>query len=105
MITTMLPRVKRHIVFLSLFVLAGFFFLYRQTFYLLLRNQEDPPDLLSSKDANVTEGSASSSCEFQHEPEVMDWDSSSVLRGSPTERFRGMSTLDDTKGVNRSTNV
>ena len=85
----MLIRVKRHLVFLSLFVLAGFFFLYRQTPYLPFRDQEGS----SSNDVNATddEPCQCSTCELQpHELEVMDWDSSKVLRGSPTERFRGM---------------
>lgn len=82
----MLLRVK----FLSLFALAGFLL------FLLLRNhwQEDSLDLSFSNTVNVTEGSHNGtcqcSCELQHEPEVMEWDSSRVLRGSPAERFRGM---------------
>jgi hypothetical protein len=81
----MLFRIKRHFVFLLLFVLAGIFF-YRPP-YLLLHNQ----DQLSR---NVTEGSSDGTYPYElqrHEPEVMDWDSSRVLRGSPTERFRGNS--------------
>jgi hypothetical protein len=87
----MLLRIKRHVEFLALFVLAGSFFL------LLLRNRnrEDSLDLPSSNDVNVTGGSHDGACqcfpcESQREPEVMDWDSSRVLRGSPTEWFRGM---------------
>lgn len=105
----MLLRVKKHLIFLSLFVLAGFFFLHRETPYLLHHNEEDSLDLPFSNDVNVTEGSYDgtcqcSPCEFQqHEPEVTDWDSSRVLRGSPTERFRGMLSRQHLmKGLNRS---
>lgn len=79
----MFLRVKRHLHLVFPFLLASFFLL-----YLLLRNQEDSP---SSNDVNVIEGSCSSQCSpCEHEPEIMDWDSSRVLRGPPTERFRGM---------------
>ena len=90
----MVLRIKRQFVFLLLFILAGFF-LYRQSPYLLLHNQEDSLDL-SSNNLNVTEESYDGACQCsscesqQNEPEVMDWDSSKVLRGSPTELFRGM---------------
>ena len=88
----MLNRVKRHLGILSVFVLAG------SCFFFLLRNQEYSLALVvpSSNDVNVTErlqdgACRCSPCEFQQlEREVMDWDSSKVLRGSPTKRFRGM---------------
>ena len=94
----MFIRVKRHLtVLLPLFLLTAFFFLYRHPPYLPLPNQENSPELpFSNDDVNATEGSYDgacqcSPCELQRqEPEVMDWDSSRVLRGSPTERFRGM---------------
>ena len=93
----MLQRIRRHLEILSVFVLASF------CFFFLFRNREHSIVMRSSNVANVTEleglqdGLADchcSPCEFQQpEPEVMEWDSSRVLRGSPTERFRGMLSL------------
>ena len=90
----MFLRVKRQFEYLALFALAGLLFL------LLLRNREGSLYFSSSSDLNVTQAEGShhvteacqcSPCELQQpEPEVMKWDSSRVLRGPPTERFRGM---------------
>ena len=79
---TMLHRilVKRHIEFFALFILAASFFL------LLFRNWLD---LQFSNNLTVSEESHDGACQ-QPEPEVMEWDSSRVLLGPPTERFRGM---------------
>ena len=100
----------RWLFFLLLFVLAGSFFrVYRQRPYrqqeeLNLSYSNDDHDLKSNIpfSINVTEGSykGASQCppcevqlELQSTPEVMDWDSSRVLRGAPTERFRGNVTI------------
>ena len=99
----MLIRVKWHLI-LSLIVLAGLFFRsYHQASDSRFRQQEEF-DLLYSDlrtkilfPVNATEGGRNgtcqcSPCEVQHsELEVVEsWDSSTVLRGAPTERFRGM---------------
>ena len=107
----------RWLFFLPLFVLAGFFFWlypprpYRQQEEFNLFYSNDDHDLKSNITfpINVTEGSyKGASCDVQLElqstPEVMEWDSSRVLRGAPTERFRGNVTIfnSDIKRLNRS---
>ena len=74
----------RHVEILGAVVLAGSFLV------LLFRNWLE---LSFSNDVNVNEASHDGVCHQLPEPQlevVLDWDSSRVLQGSPTERFRGM---------------
>ena len=82
LITTMFHRIK--LEFLALFVLVASLVL------LLFRIWLDLP---FSNILNVSEESHDGTCQCQQrQPEAvsMEWDSSRVLQGSPTERFRGM---------------
>ena len=108
----MLIRIKWHLVSISLFVLVGLFFLYRQTLSLLqippqiqLVDKELPPsneiepNTKIPVNVSVADGSHDGNCHQcslcdgeQHSglEVVQDWDSSRVLRGAPTKHFRGM---------------
>jgi hypothetical protein len=100
---TMLIRVKWHLV-ISLFVLVGLFFglcrqirFRRQEEFDLPYSNDDNFNMAIPLPINVNQGSYDGACQCapcdvdQHsELEVADWDSSRVLRGAPTERFRGM---------------
>ena len=117
MFTTISIRAKWYFVLVSVVLLAGSFLLYRQGVYsrffpqvsrLQLNNWELPSSNECDCKDNIPvpfseidlDGSYSggacrqcSVCDVQQGSElqvVKDWDSSKVLMGAPTERFRGM---------------